>query len=274
MNVVDRFAQLVTGRDESVPLDEASLLVAAAVEPGIDIGREMRRLDELAGRVPAASVPDVVHQLFRVEGFDGDHHNYYDPANSLLPRVLDRRVGIPITLSIVAIEVGRRAGVDLAGVGLPGHFLLGDPNDRETFVDPFSGGIVLDRAACRRLFHHLHGDEASWTESYLDAVGTRAILARMLANLRQIFRSQGSRQPPGRGAAPAGGDSRRGGVGTGRAGRGAGRHRAVRRGRRRARRGRRAGAERGGDPLAPGRREPPGPVELTGAEAGLDRRVK
>jgi regulator of sirC expression with transglutaminase-like and TPR domain len=194
VNVVDRFAQLVAGRDESVPLDEASLLVAAAVEPGIDIGREMRRLDELADRVPAASVPDVVHQLFRVEGFDGDHHSYYDPANSLLPRVLDRRVGIPITLSIVAIEVGRRAGVDLAGVGLPGHFLLGDPHDRETFVDPFSGGIVLDRAACRRLFHHLHGDEASWTESYLDAVGTRAILARMLANLRQIFRSQGSRQ--------------------------------------------------------------------------------
>jgi regulator of sirC expression with transglutaminase-like and TPR domain len=193
MDVVGRFAELVVRRDDSIPLDEASLLVAAAVEPGVDIGREMGRLDELAGRVPAATVPDVVHQLFRVEGFGGDHDNYYDPANSLLPRVLDRRVGIPITLSIVAIEVGRRAGVPLAGVGLPGHFLLADPSDPDTFVDPFSGGVVLDRAACRRLFHHLHGDDTSWSDSYLDAVGPRAILARMLVNLRQIFRSSGAR---------------------------------------------------------------------------------
>lgn len=194
VDVVDRFVELVAGADATLPLDEASLLVACAVEPGVDIAGEMRRLDDLADRVPAASVPDVVHQLFRVEGFEGDHRNYYDPANSLLPHVLERRLGIPITLAIVAIEVGRRAGVELAGVGLPGHFLVGDPTDPDTFVDPFSGGIVLDRAACRRLFHHLHGDGVPWLDSYLDPVGPRAILARVLANLKQIYASQGARR--------------------------------------------------------------------------------
>jgi len=193
MDVVDRFAELTAVSAPTVALDEACLVIAAAVEPGVDIGHELSRLDDLARRVPAATVPDVVHQLFRVEGFDGDRDNYYDPANSLLPQVLDRRRGIPITLSVVAIEVGRRMGVELAGVGLPGHFLLTDPNDEDTFVDAFSGGVVLDRAACRRLFEHLHGPGAPFVGSYLDPVDARTILTRVLANLAHIYRSRRSR---------------------------------------------------------------------------------
>ena len=155
--------------------------------------RELARLDDLAAGVAEASLDAVVHHLFAVERFAGDHADYYDVTNSLLPKVLDRRRGIPITLSIVMIEVARRVGLPLVGVGLPGHFLVGDPSDTDRFVDAFSGGVVLDRQACRRLFEHLHGPDAPFADTYLDPVGPRAIIARVLANLKQISVARGDR---------------------------------------------------------------------------------
>jgi regulator of sirC expression with transglutaminase-like and TPR domain len=104
-----------------------------------------------------------------------------------LNHVVARRVGIPISLSVLAIVVGRRLGVPLAGVGLPGHFLIRDRVDPEVFVDPFDHGAMLDRQGCVRAFRRVHGQDAAFDDSYLEPVGTNAIVARMLANLRAIF---------------------------------------------------------------------------------------
>ena len=95
--------------------------------------------------------------MFRDLGFRGDRRHYYDPENSLLDRVLDRRVGIPLTLSVVMMEVARRIGVPLGGVAMPGHFLVRDRVLPDVFVDPFDGGRTLDLAGVQRLFHAVTG---------------------------------------------------------------------------------------------------------------------
>ncbi len=194
MDPLPAFVELMEGPLPDLTLDRACLLVAGVLSADeVDIDAELGRLDELAAGVTGSGLDAVVHQLYGVEGFSGDHDDYYDVANSLLPRVLDRRRGIPITLSIVTIEVARRAGVPLVGIGLPGHFLVGDPADTDRFVDPFSGGVALDRQACRRLFEHLHGPKTPFVDTYLDPVGPRAIVARVLANLKQITAARGDR---------------------------------------------------------------------------------
>jgi regulator of sirC expression with transglutaminase-like and TPR domain len=101
--------------------------------------------------------------------------------------VLDRRLGIPISLSILMIEVGRRTGVALHGVGMPGHFVVGVDGDSETFVDPFHQGRVLDVEGCREVFAALQGPAAPFSPAYLAPTGTRAILLRVLNNLQQAY---------------------------------------------------------------------------------------
>ncbi len=195
MDPLAAFVELLGGPLPDLTLDRACLLVAAVLGPDeVDIDRELARLEDLARGVPEPTVHAVVHHLCVTEGFIGDRADYYDVTNSLLPKVLDRRRGIPITLSVVMIEVARRAGVRLAGVGLPGHFLVGDPSDPDRFIDPFSGGVILDRQACRRLFEHLQGPDTQFHDAYLDPVGPRIILARVLANLKQIAVARGDRQ--------------------------------------------------------------------------------
>lgn len=187
-----RFAALVALDDDALPLDEAVLLIAAHALPELDIGHELGRLDEAAAGI---SRPDFDHlraHLVETLGFDGDTSTYEDPRNSLLPDVLDRRRGIPLTLSIVAMEVGRRCGVPLVGVGMPGHFLARPVDDDDRFLDLFHAGAVLDRAGCQAIFARIHPD-APWDEGFLEPVGGRAILVRMLANLANAYRRTGDR---------------------------------------------------------------------------------
>lgn len=123
-------------------------------------------------------------------GFAGDDATYHDPQNSLLPAVLDRRAGIPLSLAIVAIEVGRRSGVPVEGVGMPGHFLVRAAGDAQHFVDLFNGGVELDRAACRAVFERLHAD-GRWEDRFLDPVSNTAIVTRLLTNLANSYRRSG-----------------------------------------------------------------------------------
>lgn len=182
-----RLGLLLSGEESRLPLDETSLLVAAQLIPGVDVPAELGRLDALAERVGEPGLAGLLHHLFRVEGFRGNRTEYGDPANSLLNQVLDRRLGIPISLSILTVEVGRRVGIPLVGVGLPGHFLVRDAADSDLFVDPFSGGVILDTDACRRLVAHLHGTEVGFDLRWLDPVGAWTILARSLANLKRSY---------------------------------------------------------------------------------------
>jgi regulator of sirC expression with transglutaminase-like and TPR domain len=178
-----RFAEIVADRGGAVPLDEAAFLIAAHARPGLDVGAELERLDDLADRVNDPTLDGLRRLLFRDLGFAGNEDDYFDPRNSYLDVVLDRRVGIPISLAVVMLEVGRRIGVPLSGVSMPGHFLVRDKVDPEVFIDPFARGLELNRRGCQLRFHGVHGVEATFDPAYLEPVGKLAIIDRMLANL-------------------------------------------------------------------------------------------
>lgn len=196
MDAVARFLNLVSGAEPA--LDEAALAVAAGADPQLDRTAALAELDRLADGV--ADLDALVTRLFVEEGFTGNADDYYDPRNSLLPEVLERRTGIPITLAVVTIEVGRRAGVPLEGVGMPGHFLVRTPGTRgaaaggegkaEHYLDVFNGGRWIDRAGCEALFRDVTGigQETRFGAHLLSRVSTRQLLARMLENLRGIYR--------------------------------------------------------------------------------------
>jgi regulator of sirC expression with transglutaminase-like and TPR domain len=186
-----RFAALLAGPE--LPLDEAVLLVAAHALPGLGIDDERARLDEIAHGVAAPTVEAVRARLVDDLGFAGDRDTYHDARNSLLPEVLDRRVGIPLSLAVVAIEVGRRCGVPLVGVGMPGHFLVRSAVDDSRFLDLFHDGAELDREGCQEIFARLHVG-AAWDDRFLEPVGPVAIVSRMLANLANAYRRVGDRQ--------------------------------------------------------------------------------
>lgn len=193
MDPLSRFAELVGWPEATIPLDEAAILIAAQGRPPVDVAAELGRLDGLADRLLEPTVERLMQQLFVVEGFRGDVDTYSDPRNSFLPDVVDRRLGIPITLSLLAIEVGRRAGVALHGVGMPGHFLVrcDDPAPGPQFFDPFAGGLALDEAGCEARFRATVGEGPVWDVAFLAPVGPRQILARILANLRQHYLAVG-----------------------------------------------------------------------------------
>ena len=188
VSVTAQFHALVAG-GSAAPLDVGCLLIAAHAHDGSDssdvLAGGLAVLDDLAGSCPGASVDDLRRHLFAEAGFRGNRRHYDDPRNSYLDHVLATRTGIPITLSVVMIEVGRRLGLTLEGVGMPGHFLVGVGDG--WYVDAFDGGRVLDVAGCRERFLELAGPGAPWSDELLAPVPSQAVLARVLANLRRLF---------------------------------------------------------------------------------------
>ncbi len=176
-------------------LDIAALEIASIETPDLDPEPFLGILDRIASGIaarlpPSASGPEFVRvaneYLFGDLGFRGNEIDYNDPRNSCLNYVLDRRTGIPIALSVIYIEVARRLGQPVSGVGLPGHFIV-EYNDGEfaTYIDPFHSGKLLDLEECRQLARDRTGSEADATA--LAPVGTRYILVRMLNNLRSAY---------------------------------------------------------------------------------------
>lgn len=184
-----RFNEVVS--TDEIRLDEGAFLIAAHAHPDLDVPAQMGRLDDLARGCPGATLDDLRAYLFEEQGFRGNTTDYQDPENSFVDSVLDRRLGIPITLSIVALEVGRRVGVPLGGVGMPGHFLVRHLGDPGLYLDAFGGGRVIGAPDCRSIFERLHGDGLSWRDEFLEVVEPRSILLRMLNNLRGAFASRG-----------------------------------------------------------------------------------
>jgi regulator of sirC expression with transglutaminase-like and TPR domain len=182
------FRQLVADVAADPPLDEGALLIAA-LGTGADVDAGLLRLDELAAdaRPAVASGTGLHEHLFVDRGFAGNTLDYGDPRNSFLPTVIERRLGIPISLSVLMIEVGRRLGIGLHGVGMPGHFLVGVDASPGRYFDPFHGGVPLDAAGARMLFARLQGPGVPWRDEFLAPTPTRQILLRMLANLQQTY---------------------------------------------------------------------------------------
>ncbi len=188
---------LLTRPDREVNLGEAALLIAAEEYPELDVRGYLVRLDEMGCALrqrldeeprPERAVMALNRYLFREQGFKGNTEEYYDPRNSYLNEVLDRRTGIPITLSTVYMEVARRAGLDVEGVGLPGHFVVriqtpGPP----LLVDPFHAGTLLTEKDCQKRLDRIFGGKVKVEPKMLEPCRHRDMLERILRNLKAVY---------------------------------------------------------------------------------------
>jgi regulator of sirC expression with transglutaminase-like and TPR domain len=187
-----QFAEMLQQPDPAMDLGRASLLIACEEYPELDVPRYLGRLDALAAALrvrledlrPRAVIAALNRLLFEEEGFQGNTEDYYDPRNSFLNDVLDRRKGIPITLSAVYMEVGRRAGMDVEGVSLPGHFVV---RAEGLLVDPFHGGTILSTDDCQQRLDRIYGGRLKLVPEMLGPCARKDILARMLQNLKAIY---------------------------------------------------------------------------------------
>lgn len=187
----------LTNNSTEARLDLAALEVAAIEFPGLDFEAPLFRLDSFAEQIhshltPGASGLDFIKAInlylfdhFQFRGNDGE---YYDPRNSCLNSVISRRMGIPISLSVVYIEIARRLSRQVTGVGLPGHFIVSyNPGNTRYFIDPFHNGRVLTFDDCRKLALDTSGVDIRFDPAYLQPVTNRQILIRMLTNLKTIY---------------------------------------------------------------------------------------
>jgi regulator of sirC expression with transglutaminase-like and TPR domain len=188
-----RFRRLVAGDPSSIALDEASLAIAGALQPGLDELEWMAALDLIAGECPSPTPGSIAAHLFDDLGFAGTREAYYDWRNSCLDRVIATRTGIPISLSVVMIEVGRRLGVRLVGIGMPAHFLVGVADDPEVYFDPFDAGRRLDRDGARAVFETITRGQVPWNDHHLDPTPNHDIVVRMLNNLKVVFARRADR---------------------------------------------------------------------------------
>jgi len=202
-DLIRAFATLVRSEieDERVDILRAALTLSRIQEPALDMERYVHRVDELAARVAAkiedpddpvqiiAAMNDV---LFQEEMFRGNTVDYYSPRNSFLHDVLDRRLGIPITLALVYMEVARRVGFQLFGVGMPGHFLVKhyDVDGHSILIDAFERGSIVTEDDCRQKLDSIYSGQVALQPEFLLPVTRRQMLTRILNNLRSIYLSQ------------------------------------------------------------------------------------
>jgi regulator of sirC expression with transglutaminase-like and TPR domain len=197
---MDDLLDLLTHGNEEVSLDVAALQLAAIEHPGLQPHPYIDLLDshasELSERIGAGTsgeefVDLLNHYLVEELGFRGNQEDYYSPANSCLNVVLTDRVGIPITLSLVYMEIARRLGRPIYGIGLPGHFLVKyDDGDFSTFIDPFNEGRLLLEPECLEIAKQVTGQDVSTGAAILEPVSRRHIIVRMLNNLRAVYFKQ------------------------------------------------------------------------------------
>ena len=208
------FSQIVRMPDQDISLVEAALLIAARQGNGVHTELCLAQIAAMAHRIsvllalegitdprfaPEETVDIINRVLFAEEGFIGNRDDYYDIENSYLDRVLVRRTGIPITLSIVYMEVATQVGLPMQGIALPGHFVVGYwPMGRgrvpRLIIDPFNEGQILSTEDCATRVHAAYGEDIRFTDEWLQPMTRRQILARVLNNLKCIYVAQEQNQ--------------------------------------------------------------------------------
>lgn len=199
------FAHLLAKADDKLEVEHLALLLAEPEHPGLDIQAYLKKLNvmgELArmklkatpncGRAPADRIAPILRLLYGELGFRGNVTEYYDPQNSFLNHVIDRRTGNPISLAVVLLAVCRRAGVEAQGISFPGHFLVrvAKASGEMATVDPFDGR-VLTPSVLHSLYESATGDPGDIDEQFLQPASRRQIVLRMLNNLRAIYELRG-----------------------------------------------------------------------------------
>ena len=188
-----RFRHLIS--QSSLELAAAALCPAQEMYPDLDPGVIYQQLDDIAIAIkpnvstyPLKTLQAINQHLYGELGFAGNQIDYYDPDNSYLNRVLERRLGIPITLAVIYLEVSQRLGFPMVGVGMPGHFLVRPTvADMDVYIDPFNQGEVLFVPVCQAIFYRLYGTNAAWDADYLTPITAKVLLARLLNNLKLIY---------------------------------------------------------------------------------------
>lgn len=200
MTLDDTLHALAADPYAAVDLPETALLLAAEANPALEVPLYLSKLDDYAETLRPrlrgsleGKLAELRNFLFDELGFAGNTEAYYDPRNSYFDAVLDRRLGIPITLTLVAMAVGERAGIAIRGIGLPGHFIAQACDDRdEILFDPFHGGGMLDREGCESLVGAVLGRPFQLTPECLAPVPPGFFILRMLSNLKGIHLRSGN----------------------------------------------------------------------------------
>ena len=195
-DLAERFRTTLGETRREVPLARAALLIAQGEQPDLDIEACEAQLRDWGRRLearvhpaaePLAQIETANELLFGELGFQGNEDDYTDPRNLLLDQVLERRTGIPITLATIYVEVCRAAGLDMRGVGMPGHVIVRNvarPDEETLFVDVFRGGALLTVADCERIVRSIYGSATPFRDHFLDPVTPRQLLQRLLHNLK------------------------------------------------------------------------------------------
>jgi regulator of sirC expression with transglutaminase-like and TPR domain len=191
------FAKLAALDEAVFPLDRAALTIGLEEFPALDVDAYLRKLDTLAARTEvlvgrdrsSSNILECLKEvLFVQEALRGNAEDYYDPRNSYLNEVLDRKQGIPISISVVYIEVARRIDFHVQGVGFPGHFIVKcAASEREILIDPFNNGRVLTVEDCQELLDRVYGGSVPMQPAYLSPMEKKSIISRMLFNLKGIY---------------------------------------------------------------------------------------
>lgn len=195
------FREAIDCPEDQIDLGRAALAIARQEYPDLKIDDYLSQLDGLGQvvelrigdeRNPYRIIAALNTVLFKELGFQGNRSEYYDPKNSFLNDVITRKKGIPISLSVVYMEVARRVGLSLEGIGFPGHFLVKyDDGDVEILIDVFNGGEIRAREDLDRMLQQLYRGQVSYQPGFVAALGKRDILRRMLNNLKWIYLERG-----------------------------------------------------------------------------------
>lgn len=191
------FSGIASLEENIFPLDRAALAIPLEDYPGMDMDGYLRELDRLAAnadvlagenRDPLNLLECLNEIIFVQQGIRGNTEDYYDPRNSFLNEVLDRKLGIPISLSVIYMEVARRINLPIQGVGLPGHFIVKyEDEERRVLVDPFNQGRFLTEDQCQELLDRVYGGSLTVQPAFLQPMEKKAIISRMLFNLKGIY---------------------------------------------------------------------------------------